>query len=108
LSCPERSESETISRGRIRGEAPYVENIVRLPRRDANANILVLEGPIAGLITEIRDIAARREERAAYEFQMRFPDFRYGLNGGRFDARIVDEEEVKDDHMNEEEIIKII
>jgi hypothetical protein len=27
----------------------------------------------------------------------------YGLNGGRFDARIVDEEEVKDDHMNEED-----
>ena len=58
-------------RGRIRGEAPYAENIVRPPRRDANVNIIALKGPIAGLMTEIRDIAARREERAAYEFQMK-------------------------------------
>jgi len=51
--------------------APYVENIVRPQRRDANVNIIALEGPIAGLITEIRDIAASREESAAYEFQMK-------------------------------------
>ena len=85
-------------RGRIRGEAPYVENIFRPLRRDANANIGRFNSGINHRDT--RYFCKERRARGNTNFTC---DFRYGLNGCRFDARIVDEEEVKDDHVNEED-----
>jgi hypothetical protein len=61
-------------RARVQGPPPYEANVVR-PRPPANGNLIRPEIPIQDLIVQMRLISTRREQREAYEFQLRLRHF---------------------------------